>query len=430
MLLVMIWFLKQTDYKRIFSTTDATIASKSILMKTTLIRLFFLLQLLGFSACSRLDGTITPAGYVTSPAPTETATSTLVPSPSPTASPSPTPSATPLPTLTPTALLYAGQQTPVPPGLARITTVNAAQVSALAVWQENTVTDLAFSPDGQTLAVGVLDGTALYELPSRERSRFLESDEQVLKVAFSPDGSWFATGNRVGTEDAGFGGRVSLWRAPNWERLGPLYADPRVVSSVAFSPDGKTFAAAFASPQFEDDRIDFWDTRTWEISRTLQLGTVLNVAFSPNGSVIATVPDRYAIKVWRVKDGKLLDSLFTSFTGAVNCLEFSGDGNLLATGHYDGTIRLWDINTGQIFFEIGTPGVVESLAFSSDGKLLASGDNYADHAIRLWSVDTGELLRILEGHTHGVVSMAFSGDDRYMVSGAYNGTLRLWGIRP
>ena len=399
-------------------------------MKTTLIRLIFLIQLLGFSACSTPGPVLTPSQDTPSPVPSETNPATLTPSPTLTASPSPAPTHTPAPTLTPTALLYAGQQTPIPPGLHRITTENAGQVSALAEWQENTVSDLAFSPDGQTLAVAVLEGTALYELPSRERSRFLESDEQVLEVAFSPDGSWFATGNRVGSEEAGFGGRVSLWRAPNWERLGPLYADARVVSSVAFSPDGKTFAAAFASPQFEDDRIDFWDTRTWEISRTLQLGTVLNVAFSPNGSVIATVPDRYAVKVWRVKDSELLDSLFTSFTGAVNCLEFSGDGNLLATGHYDGTIRLWDINTGQIFFELETPGVVESLAFSSDGELLASGDNYADHAIRLWSVDTGELLQVLEGHTHGVVSMAFSRDNSYLVSGAYDGTLRLWGLRP
>lgn len=398
-------------------------------MKTTLMRILLVILLLGLSACSIPDLVSTPTPEA-SPVPEDTATAIFLAPPSPTASASPSPSPTPLPSSTPTALLYAAQQTPVPPGLSRITTANAAQVSALAEWQESTVTDLAFSPDGQRLAVGVLDGVALYEIPSRERSQFLESDEQVLELAFSPDGSWFATGNRVGSEQSGFGGRVSLWRVPNWERLGPLYADPRVVSSVAFSPDGKTFAAAFASPQFENDRIDFWDTRTWEISRTLQLGTVLNVAFSPNGSVIATVPDRYAVKVWRVKDGELLDSLFTSFTGAVNCLEFSGDGNLLATGHYDGTIRIWDINSGQIFFELETPGVVESLAFSSDGKLLASGDNYGDHAIRLWSVDTGERLRVLEGHTHGVVSMAFSGDDSYLVSGAYDGTLRLWGIRP
>ena len=156
----------------------------------------------------------------------------------------------------------------------------------------------------------------------------------------------------------------------------------------------------------------------------------VTIALAPAGGFVASVPYRYAIGLWRLRDGKLLNTLYTSFTGAVSSLAFNPAGNLLATGHYDGAIRIWDIGSGQAVVTMQTEGVVQSLAFSPDGSLLASGSSYQDSAVRLWKSADGTLLRTLEGHTAGVEYLLFSPAGGYLVSASYDGSLRLWGIRP
>jgi WD40 repeat protein len=313
---------------------------------------------------------------------------------------------------------------------------NAALVSGLAEFKEEAVTDFAWLPalatasTGDTLAIGRLDGVAIYDISTRQKQTFLESSGGIADLAFSPNGSLLVAGNRLGSEDTGFAGIIELWRVENWQRLGPLFGDTLAVSSIAFSPDGETFAASFTGEEFKDDRVEFWNTRTWEITRTLQAGQVLEIAFAPEGGLLASVPDLYATRLWRLEDGLLQDTLFASFTGAVNSLAFSPDGRILATGHYDGQIRFWDTVAGKPLLTIQTQGVVESLAFTPSGTLLASGESYQNHTVRLWAVNSGELLRTLDGHEHAVTSLSFSPGGQLLVSGSYDGTVRLWGLRP
>jgi len=157
---------------------------------------------------------------------------------------------------------------------------------------------------------------------------------------------------------------------------------------------------------------------------------VLDIAFSPDARLVAATPDRYAVRIWQLRDAKLLHRLFTSFSGSVNSLAFSPNGATLATGHYDGIIQIWDVSKGQVIQKFPAEGVVESLAFSPDGTILASGQSYTDNAVLLWEAGTGQLLRTLEGHEHAVDILAFSPDGSMLASGSYDGSLRLWGVRP
>lgn len=65
-------------------------------------------------------------------------------------------------------------------------------------------------------------------------------------------------------------------------------------------------------------------------------------------------------------------------------------------------------------------GCVNAVAFSSDGRKIASGSD----AVRLWDVSTGEQLRLLDGHTDRVTSVAFSDDDSRIVSGSWDKSVR------
>ena len=121
-------------------------------------------------------------------------------------------------------------------------------------------------------------------------------------------------------------------------------------------------------------------------------------------------------------------NLLTGHTYAVSCVAFSPDGSILASGSWDETIRLWDGRTGEslrtLFDDVGE---VRSLTFSPDGSTLASGGH--DAKIRLWNVHTGKRILTLEGHTRYVSAVAFSHAEPILASGSSDGTIRLWDTR-
>jgi WD40 repeat protein len=332
--------------------------------------------------------------------------------------------------LTPTPLLLALPETPIPP-LRPITYEAAAQVSALAEWNEPTVSDLAWTPDGRFLAVSTANLIHLYDLPTRQVMRSLyPSLEGIVSLDFSPLGDWLVVGTRRGSEREGYVSGLELWHGPDWKPLGVMYGTTRGLIDTAFASDNEYFAVAYASPIASQNTLDLWLPFSWTISTTLQTSILQSVAFSPDGRFLALSPDRYAVKVFDVVDEVWLDRIPTSFTGAVNVMAFSPDGVTLATGHYDGAVNLWDFRTGERLLSFSTDEVIQSLAFSPDGRLVATGGSFQNSLVRLWSAGTGELLRTLDGHAGGVTRLLFSPDHQFLVSASYNGMVRLWGIRP
>ncbi|HLA99608.1 MAG TPA: WD40 repeat domain-containing protein, partial [Anaerolineales bacterium] len=262
------------------------------------------------------------------------------------------------------------------------------------------------------------------------RLQFLATESIPVDIAFEPNREWLAASFRSEREGGSFAGGFQLWRMPAFTGLGPLVRTEQAAGDLEFSFTGEQLAVVFTSQLEDENQVKIWNTSTWEITRTLMTGLVQRIAYASDGNLLATSPDRYAVKIWQTRDGRERFTLYTSFTGAVNCLAFSPDGSLLASGHYDGSIRIWDTAKGELIRTIDTGSVVESLAFSPDGTLLASGGGYQDNLLRLWDLQSGLLLHALAGHTHSVDSLAFSPNGQILASGSYDGAVRLWGIRP
>jgi WD40 repeat protein len=317
------------------------------------------------------------------------------------------------------------------PDVPPITYENAALVSGLAEWNEPSVSDLAWTPDGRFLTVSTASLVHLYDVPTRQVIRTLyPSLEEVVSIAFSPLGSWLVVGSRRGSEKEGYASGLELWQGPDWKPMGVMYGTTRGLIDTAFAPDNEYYAAAYASPISSQNGLDLWLPYSWTISTTLQTGILQSVAFSYDARFLALSPDRYAVKVFDVDDEVWLIRIPTSFTGAVNTMAFSPDGVVLATGHYDGTVNVWDFRTGVNLLSFSTDEVIQSLTFSPDGRLIATGGSFKNNFVRLWSAGTGELLRTLEGHTGGVTNLLFAPDSQYLVSASYDGGVRIWGIRP
>lgn len=113
-------------------------------------------------------------------------------------------------------------------------------------------------------------------------------------------------------------------------------------------------------------------------------GAVSSLAFSPDGKTLASGSDDMTIRLWEVASGNSLHVL-QGHADAVLSAAFSPDGKTLASGSDDKTIRLWEVASGQSLREFkGHNSAVYSVAFSPDGKTLVSGSE--DNTIRLWDV--------------------------------------------
>jgi len=288
------------------------------------------------------------------------------------------------------------------------------------------VTSVSFNSDGQLLASGSNDSTIkLWDVATGREIRTLHFPS-VWSVAFSPDGHLLAS--------ASFNNAIGIWDvASGNEVLRILSAHAAQIYSVAFSPDGKLLASGS-----HDKTIKLWNVATGSLIRTLfgHSDTIYSVAFSPDGRLLASLSWDTLIKLWDVATGREIRTLAGYSEGGYS-VAFSPDGRLLASTSCryrqpsrpceQGEIKLWDVATGrEVRLLQGHTSWVESVAFSPDGKVLASGS--MDMTIKLWEIGKGSLLGTLQGHTETVYEVDFSPDGRLLVSGSADRTIKLWDV--
>ncbi len=273
--------------------------------------------------------------------------------------------------------------------------------------------EVAFSPDGRTLAI--LGGNAVHLIDIETgQSRFgrLPVPEQTMVIVFSPDSQLFATHSVMNG--------CQLWRTATGKPLGQTLQHNRQNNatmigcrSVAFSPDSKLLATAGA-----DGTVWLWNTANGRAHAgpLAHGGEVNEVAFSPNGSWLASAgisgigrlwdvatgqvhgpelkaggslhhilftPDSQRVitlsvsnvKVWESETGSLLKQLISGWSAGS---ALSPDGKTLAIGMVDWHVHFRDIETGQAVGQtLHQGGRINSIKFSPDGKRLAVLSNHS-----------------------------------------------------
>jgi WD40 repeat protein len=250
---------------------------------------------------------------------------------------------------------------------------------------------MAFSPGGKYLTTGEGDfnqGVLCHWDPrSGKRQRVFPQGKGWLgALSYSAAGDTLAC-IQTTSQDSVF----ILWDPATGRERRRITAPVGGGRKPRLSPDGRLLACAKVK-----DSVALWDTRTAKLVRDFGEGTLGGrelLAFSPDGRSIATPagqgvdgtmsihPD---VVLWETATGQERLHI-TMNEGQVNNLAFSPDGRLLASAGRTETIRLWDIWTGkQVGHFTGHRGPMTSLAFAPDGKTLASGG--LDSTVLIWDV--------------------------------------------
>jgi WD40 repeat protein len=321
---------------------------------------------------------------------------------------------------------------------------------------DDQVSAIAFTPDEKSVFTLALDGKIkVWDLDATLRRDVLWSNKGSI-VSFSADERVVATGNKLG--------EMHLWDLVSGSEIRTFQTGEDV--DISFSPTDDVLAWAglqsvgildyqsgrtnifpisrtdgFWAPGFSTDGRELAFANATNIM-ILEMATrkarpfavietpVLGLAFSPDGSLLASAHTDGTLTVWDHTTGRKVWEEKLAHPPLAMSVEFSRDGRLLASGGADATGKIWDVIPGGLKLRRTLRGHLGwvGLFLSPDGRRAVS--NSEKNTLKLWDTETGLEVGTLYGHRGGITGVAFSRDGNTMYSAAKDGELRVWRAPP
>ena len=272
---------------------------------------------------------------------------------------------------------------------------------AIARLGRGIIADLAFSPDGESLAIATTVGAWIYELATMEPIALLATERGLVStLSFSPNGQWIATSN--------WDGIIKVWETETQRCTAKIQGWHGGTSQLAFSPDSQYLAASGK---------DYGDVYVWNAETGMHDTSFTNAAtpkkgerapasfpvcFSPDGQYLAYVSGRLALAVRHIETKEHIAILKHSSRKQIQGLAFSPCGRFLAVGCQNTStnrqhteLQVWDLDNETVEMTDSDYGGDKLIpAYSSDGTLRVA-DLYKDKVV-LWDVSRREELETFE----------------------------------
>jgi WD40 repeat protein len=288
---------------------------------------------------------------------------------------------------------------------------------------------VAASPDGRTLAVADFStGLLFFDAQTYERiGRPLRMANGVESVAYSPDGETIALGGP---------GYLRLIDARSRRELAAARVDVGTVDRIAFTRDGSQLVAVISTGESQHDWISVRDGRTLAATGApitpegfsgAFVGSfyqAAGLALTRDGRSAIVASDHDELVWWDIREPK--QTRRVKIAPGRHALAVSPDGRTVAVG-IDGGLQLVDARSGSIRTADGAPGGAPSwLLFSPDGGTVVATS--LDGTVALWDADSLTLRETLRGHSRAVQQPVFSSDGETLYTVSHDGTAIAWDI--
>ncbi len=280
-------------------------------------------------------------------------------------------------------------------------------------------TAIAFSPDGQSVAVGTDDGALyLWSIKGKileKRLDFRPHRVGVTSITFSADGKQLISVCHAG--------ECYRWNALTGDKVSkviakgapPVAADAAFTPALVLSPDGKRLAGRFAAEEGRvDHHLHVWDTANGE-DRSLPFAghgsAVWKMAFQSDGSFVSLSTAGELLR-WNAKRGDVVGRKLIPSRENLNGVALSGDGRAAWFSEING-IEVSDLRTDARPLRFSQDGVrVHGAAFSPDPNLLVTA---YDRSFGLWSVKQKSVTEVEVPGMRRASNLAFSADGKRLL---------------
>lgn len=284
------------------------------------------------------------------------------------------------------------------------------------------ITAIAFSPDGQALASAGKDGAVRSFDACGEGTELLKSDAPVLALAWSSDGKRLAAGGADGTvlvNDFEMG-QVKLFQP-----MGASY-----ITGLAFLPGDATLAISAAEDSTRSGNRPGLSLFEWKTGKSRSLpidqaatGSVKTLTNNRSARMLAWATEQRVLSIWNQTRP---DPWRLHLKAPCRTLAFSTDGNVLAASA-DWKVNLYHVERrSEMMTLIGHKGVVSALAFSPDDRVLMTGS--WDKTVRYWDPSTGNERAIFEWPVGRVMAAVFSPDGLRAAAAGDMGAVVVWDV--
>jgi len=249
----------------------------------------------------------------------------------------------------------------------------------------DTPNQIVFSPDGSTLVCAGGGGTMrFWDVVTTTPIRTLTGYPDLFRdIVYSPDG------NKIVAVSAG--PIIQIWDSRTSKLIKTYFVDSlRRIDHIAYSSDGITLAYGGVANAYY--AVGLMNTETGEHGRVFRghKDSISSIAFSPDGKTLASGDESGIINIWDTATGESQKEL--TWEEDIRTLEFLPDGQTLVGTHYQGAeIRFWDISTGDVIKTFAG----YAIAFSPDWeKFVIKGKN---GITQFWNMDSNEPFKTIAG---------------------------------
>lgn len=213
---------------------------------------------------------------------------------------------------------------------------------------------------------------------------------------------------------------------PDVSLIHSLAISEQTIESVCFNKSGDWIV--FGCPDMGQLLVWEWQSETYVLKQQGHSSSMSCLAYSPDGSMVATGGEDSKVKLWNTSSGFCFVT-FNEHEASVTGVCFTPNGKVVLSSSVDGTVRAFDMTRYRNFKTFTTPRPVQlsCISVDSSGDLIAAGGQDV-FEIYLWSLTTGRLVDVLTGHQGPVASLSFSNNptSSQLASVSWDKTVKVW----